>query len=304
MTSSRTDSPAPTRTPGAVLAGIVRTCRPRQWTKNVLVVAAPAAAGELARSSVLTDTALAFLTFTLVASGTYLLNDVQDRAEDAAHPLKRHRPIAAGIVPVGVATLVAVVLLLGGPAIAVAAGRMRLALVLGVYVALQIGYSGGLKDVPLVDIGIVASGFVLRAVAGGVAADVDISQWFLIVTSFAALYVVASKRFAELRDVAVEAPVTRRSLGRYSFDLLREIRFTSSAVTIAAYVLWAFENAEQGGAIWFELSIVPFVLSFYRYGMAVDDGLGEAPEEIVLRDRVLLGFGLIWAVVFGVGVIA
>jgi len=290
---------APDRT---LLSGLLVTCRPRQWAKNALVVAAPAAAGRLTDGDVLLRTLLAFVVFTIAASGTYLVNDVRDRAQDAAHPTKRHRPIAAGALPVALAATLGMAALIGAPLLALALGRAQLAAVVGVYVLLQLGYSGGLKDVPLVDLTIVASGFVLRAVAGGVAAGVPISKWFLIVTSFAALYVVASKRHAELRDAPIDPATTRRSLERYSPELLREIRFTASAVTLAAYVLWAFENAERGGAIWFELSILPFVLSLYRYGMAVDAGLGQAPEEILLRDRVMLVFALTWAAAFAVGV--
>src|SRR5699024_2067954 len=157
--------------------------RPRQWMKNLLVFAAPFTAGGITDGAVLFSGLVAVVAFTLVASAVYLVNDVVDAAADRSHPTKCRRPIASGAVPVRVAVTVAWVLFGGGMAVGLFAG-WRLLLVLAGYVALQLGYSFGLKHQPVVDLAIVAAGFLLRAVAGGVAAGLPLSQWFLLVTAF------------------------------------------------------------------------------------------------------------------------
>ncbi len=280
--------------------------RPRQWAKNVLVVAAPVAAGRITDPEVAAWTVFAFVAFTAAAAGTYLVNDVLDREADARHPEKRHRPIASGQVPVGVAVAVGAVLLAAAVLVPFLLGRAPLGWVIVVYVASASAYSLGAKRVALVDVTIVAAGFVLRALAGAFGVGVPVSQWFLIVISFGALYVVATKRYAELRDLGHdphEKGATRAALQDYSMDTLTEMRFTSAAVTLLAYVLWAFEGAQAaGGGWWFELSIVPFVLAVYRYAVAVHRGDGQAPEEILLADRQLLLYVAAWAALYGTGV--
>lgn len=277
------------------------SARPRQWVKNLLVFAAPVAAGAAGDLSVMGPAAVAFVAFTFASVGAYLFNDVRDREVDRQHSAKQHRPVASGIVPVGVAQAVAVLAFALGVGLPAATGGLALAAVVAVYVASTVAYSFGAKQLPLFELLIVAAGFVLRAAGGAVAADVPISQWFLIVTSFGALYLVATKRYAELRDHATTD--TRPVLSAYTSDVLREIRFTAAAATIVGYVLWAFENATAPGAgWWFELSIVPFVLAIYRYAMAVHDGEGQAPEDILLRNPQMLALGAVWAVLYGAGV--
>lgn len=299
MTQSTSSAPAPAP-PRSVVGGLLRTARPQQWPKNALVFAAPGAAGALFEADVLGPTLLALAAFVLASASTYLLNDVADREEDARHPVKRSRPVAAGLVPYRLAAGIGIVLLAIAVALPFTIGAPALAGVIASYVAITAAYSVWLKHVPLIDLVAVASGFVLRAVAGAAATDLTLSKWFLIVASFGSLYVVANKRFAELR---AGLDRTRPALAAYTPELLREIRFTSAAVTIAAYVLWAFENAELlGASALFELSIVPFVLALYRYALAVDQGAGEAPEEIFRRDRPIQILALVWAVLFAVAV--
>lgn len=283
-----------------VVSGLIVAARPRHWVKNLLVFAAPIAAQAVADAAVMGWAVIAFAAFTSASVGTYLLNDVRDRDADRDHPVKRHRPVASGAVPVAVAQVVAVLAFAAGVGIPAVLGRSGLAAVVAVYVASTTVYSFGAKRLPLFELVIVAAGFVLRAAGGAVAADVPISQWFLIVTSFGALYLVATKRYAELRDR--DDSQTRQVLGGYTPDVLREIRFTAAAATIVGYVLWAFENAEAPGAgWWFELSIVPFVLAIYRYAMAVHDGEGEAPEDILLRDPQMLALGGAWVLLYAAG---
>ena len=286
----------------------VALLRPRQWVKNLLVFVAPLAAGQLADPGVLGPTLLALAAFALAASGTYALNDVADRAADARHPVKRHRPVASGQVSPAAATLLGVVLLASAIAVPLLSGVPALAGMVAAYLAMTTAYSQWLKHVALFDIAVVAAGFLLRAMAGAVAAGLPMSRWFLVVAGFGALYVVANKRAAEFRaaggDRDRDRDTTRAALVGYSLELLREIRFTAGAVTIAGYVSWAFDGYIDsiGGDPWAALSIVPFVLGTFRYAAAVDAGLGEAPEEIILRDRVLQGVGLVWLVLFAVAV--
>jgi decaprenyl-phosphate phosphoribosyltransferase len=288
---------------GSFAWGLVRTLRPRQWVKNVLVFAAPLAAGAVFEPDVLRPSLLAFVLFCVVSSGVYLVNDAIDVEVDRRHPRKRFRPIAAGIVPRPVAIGLAVVLFAVALVGAALLTRPELAWVLASYVALQLAYCLGLKNQPVLDLAVVASGFLLRGIAGGVAAGLLLSQWFLLVAAFGSLFMVAGKRYSELVLVGGGSE-TRRTLEEYSASYLRFVWSLSAGVACTAYSLWAFEMGEtQEGVPWSTLSIAPFVLAILRYAVDVDKGAAGAPEEIVLRDRVLLGLGVAWAVAVGLAVL-
>lgn len=274
--------------------------RPKQWIKNLLVLAAPLAAGELDDSRILAVTAVAALAFCLGSSAVYLVNDSVDVRSDRLHPQKRYRPIAAGELSVRTALIAAAVLATCALVIATVANGM-LGVVLGVYLLLQVAYVGGLKHQPVLDIAVVASGFLLRAVAGGVAADLPISQWFLLVAAFGSLFIVAGKRYSELRTVGADAG-TRASLVRYTQSYLRFIWSVCASVTIMAYSLWAFREPEIGGVAWHALSIGPFVLGLMRYAVDIDAGRAGDPEEIVWNDRVLQLLGVAWLALVMIGV--
>lgn len=302
-----TRAPPSTVGGGGRLRGLLAATRPRQWLKNLLVLAVPAAAGRLLEPRV----ALLSLTvagcFVLVSAGVYLLNDVVDRVEDAAHPVKRTRPIASGVVPPRLALAAALLLVTLGLGTAGLVTTGAAVVVLALYVGLNVAYDLGLRNVPLVDVTVVAAGFVLRAVAGGAATGIAVSKWFLIVTSFSALYVVICKRSAELGDLtgtARQGAAARSVLDVYSVSVLRDLRVSTAAVAVTAYVLWAFENARfvDQTSVFFELSIVPFVLGLFRYAMVVDAGGGAAPEEVLLSDRLLQLFSAVWLACFGLGV--
>ena len=287
---------------GSLVRGIVRALRPKQWLKNVLVVAAPAAAGVLGDGEVIADVALAFVAFCMVSSGTYLLNDAVDIESDRLHPRKRDRPIAAGIVSVRQAVALGVALILAGLAVA-AAVRVELLIVTASYILLTTSYTVWLKHVEVVDIVAIASGFIMRAVAGGAAADVPLSRWFIIVASFGSLFIVAGKRHGEHIDLGEEGQAVRPTLAAYSRGYLKYVWTMASGVTVAAYCLWAFEMAPPDSSIpLYELSIVPFVTFMLRYAMLLDAGHGEAPEDLVLGDRTLLVLAVVWAALFGAGV--
>jgi decaprenyl-phosphate phosphoribosyltransferase len=288
----------------SVAAGVLRTMRPRQWLKNVLVLAAPVAAGVIGQADALLSTVLAFVLFCVAASGVYLINDVHDVAEDRRHPRKRFRPVAAGVVPVPVAVIAGIVLLVGALLAASLLARPQLAGVLGAYVVISLAYSYFLKDQPVIDLAVVASGFLLRGVAGGAAAGIPLSQWFLLVAAFGALFMVAGKRYGELVALGDEAR-TRKSLAEYSASYLRFVWSLSAGVACTAYSLWAFElRGSHDGFPWETASIAPFVLALLRYAVDVDRGEAGAPEDVVLGDKVLLGLGVAWLALVCAGVVS
>ena len=290
----------PSRRP--VAAGLIRALRPKQWAKNVLVAAAPAAAGVLTLPGVAGKTALAFVAFCLVSSAAYLVNDVGDVDADRRHPVKRARPIAAGLVSVRTALVTAAVLLAVGLAIAAAVRWAFFALLVG-YLLLMVAYTLWLKHMAVLDIAVVASGFIVRAVAGGLAVDVPISRWFLIVASFGSLFMVAGKRYSEHVTMGAERETVRATLANYSSDYLRYVWTMASGVTLLSYCLWAFEQSRLESSVpWFELSIVPFAVAILRYALLLEEGHGGAPEDIVLGDRPLQVLGLVWLVIWGAGV--
>jgi decaprenyl-phosphate phosphoribosyltransferase len=284
------------------LPPIVRAARPHQWLKNVLVIAAPLAAGTLLRPASLLAVALAFVVFCAASSGIYLVNDVLDVEADRAHPKKRFRPIASGQVRPATATALAVVLLVAAPAVSLLNG-WQLAVVVVVYEAIQLAYCFWLKHVVVLDIVIVSSGFLIRAIAGAVAVGVPTSQWFLLVMSFGSLFMVAGKRYAEKLAHEDGGGATRRSLVGYSLSYLRFAWQSAAALALITYCLWAFELGEASKNIWAELSIVPFGIAILRYAYNVDKGVAGAPEDTVLEDRQLQILGALWVAVFAVSVV-
>jgi decaprenyl-phosphate phosphoribosyltransferase len=287
----------------SMLKAVIRTARPKQWTKNVLVFAAPAAAGVLDQRDALLQTLVAFVGFCLAASGTYFLNDANDAEADRLHPTKRMRPIAAGDLDVRTARVIAVVLILLSLAVTAPINDFKLMGVVAGYVLVTLAYTMWLKYEPVIDLAAVAAGFVFRAIAGGVATGVPLSDWFLIVAGAGSLFIVTGKRHAEQVELGSDSLEHRRTLGEYSTAFLGYVRAVASGVMITAYCLWAFENAAKtGDETWFRLSIVPFVIAVLRYALVVDQGGGGAPEEVVLSDRVLQIVGLIWVVIFAFGV--
>jgi decaprenyl-phosphate phosphoribosyltransferase len=279
---------------------LLRACRPRQWSKNLLVLAAPAAAGVIDRPLVAAQVAGAFMALCLVSSATYLVNDVRDRHQDRLHPRKRTRPVAAGEISPRAALQIALVLAIVGIASATAI-TPGLGLVAIGYLALTGSYSLWWRRVVVLDILAIAAGFALRALAGGVATDIYLSRWFVLVTAFCAIYLVAAKRLAELRDGASSGAV-RATLRRYSLGNLRLVLAVSAAGGGIAYVSWAVTRPAH--LVWYVLSVVPFLLWLGRYAALIGAGAGQAPEELILRDRALLALSILWSFLFLSGVYA
>nr|WP_204012655.1 decaprenyl-phosphate phosphoribosyltransferase [Sphaerimonospora thailandensis] len=305
----------PGTAPRSQAVGLLRACRPRQWLKNALVFAAPAAAGVLTTGAGLRGSLIAFVAFCLAASGTYLFNDAADAAADRRHPRKRLRPIAAGIVPIRVARLAGSVLPALGLIVAFAGGR-PLGAVVAAYLALTFSYTWWLKHQPVVDLVAVAGCHVIRAYAGAVAVAVPVTSWFLVVVSLGSLLLVTGKREAELRSSipatgtpATGTPATqgtvrdtRATLSVYTPSYLAHVRAVASGAMIVTYCLWALQEHTGAAKACYALSIVPFVLVVLRHALLVDRGVGEEPEELALGDRPLQVFIAMMLLLLALGI--
>jgi decaprenyl-phosphate phosphoribosyltransferase len=277
---------------------LLRACRPRQWSKNLLVLAAPAAAGVIDTPLVAAQVLGAFVVLCLISSATYLINDVRDREQDRLHPTKRLRPIAAGELEPGAALRIAAALALVGVAGASAIGPALGAVAIG-YLLLTASYSIWLRRIFIADILAISAGFVLRALAGGVATDIYLSRWFVIVTACCAIFLVAAKRYAELREHDGEGAV-RSTLRFYSARGLRLTLLAAASLASIAYIGWAFTRPSH--LVWYGLSILPLLAWLARYSVMIGSGAGQAPEELILRDRTLLVLSVAWSILFLGGV--
>jgi decaprenyl-phosphate phosphoribosyltransferase len=281
---------------------MVREARPKQWVKNFLVLTAPLAAGRIDQAATLGASAIAFAAFCLAAAAVYYANDALDIEADRAHPKKRYRPIAAGLIPIPLAWGTVVVLSVAALGVAVAANPATAA-VIAVYLAMHLSYSAWFKHILVLDLALVAAGFLLRAMVGGVAADIPLSQWFLLTTAFGSLFMVAGKRYSEMVLMGEAAATTRKSLAAYSESYLRFVWQMAAGLTILTYSLWAFSLGQgESGVNWHEISIVPWSFIFLRYAMFVDAGRAGEPEDVVLGDRVITAIAAIWLACFALGV--
>jgi decaprenyl-phosphate phosphoribosyltransferase len=289
-----------------VVAGLVSLARPRQWTKNALVLVAPGAAGILGHVHPLLITLGAVGVFCVASSGTYAINDALDAEADRKHPTKCNRPVAANVVSRNGAITFGLACLVGAIGLAFALAGFRFVIVIAAYIGLTCAYSLRLKRMPVIEMASVSAGFVLRAIAGGVATGVVLSNWFVIVASFGSLFIVAGKRSAEHSGLGDERSAHRHALAFYPLTFLRSIRLLAASVTVTAYCLWAFARSTHLGpgqhSIWFELSIVPIVLAVMLVELQFENGGGSSPEEMALSDRSLQLAALTWAALFAVGV--
>jgi decaprenyl-phosphate phosphoribosyltransferase len=295
-------APSPRRPPrrGRLRAALI-TARPRQWLKNTLVIAAAGAAGALGHDDVPGRVLVACAAFCLLASGIYCLNDVRDAAEDRLHPRKRLRPVAAGELRPAEAILLGTALMAGG--LLSCALIAPLLVVVGVgYLAVTLSYTIIWRRILFLDVAAIASGFVLRAVAGGVAAPVELSSWFVLVVTFAALFLAVGKRYAERLRSDAASLARRRVLEQYSVTRLRVLLAASGLGATVAYWFWAFGVPTVHGVPWRALTAIPFSLAFLRYAQVVREGGGEAPEDVILGDRPLIAAATGWLILFGLTV--
>ena len=291
------------------MRSLVSAMRPQQWVKNGLLVIAPAAAGVLSHADVLRHTVVAFLSFCALSSATYLLNDVRDVDADRQHPVKRHRAIAAGQLGVPVAVAVAVVLAVAGFVVPLFLWHpWGLELVLALYFVNTQAYIFSLKNLAVVELGSVAAGFFLRAYAGAVASHIFVSEWFLVVISFGALFLVVGKRSSELKNLGAGA--TRKVLQEYTSEFLDSALTMTATVTVAGYCLWGFDTSATGlssihhNIIPIRLSVIPVVLAILFIMREAEAGGGSAPEELILKNRTVQLLLVLWAILIAIGIYA
>jgi len=293
---------------------LITACRPRQWPKNLLVYAS-ALFSFRSDQQIWFNSTVALVSFCLISSTIYLVNDIIDLEADRAHPSKCRRPIASGDLPVPFALAAAAVLFCASLAVAASVSQ-GLAGVILAYALIQLAYCLQLKRQPLLDIFCIASGFLLRALAGLVATGLGASPWFLLTIGLLALFLAVEKRKAELRISIERGVVTRHVLMRYSLPLLQRLESLVASSAFMAYALWSAGPTLKGAPTSWMLLSVPFVLvGIFRYQLLSDpeeserraganpDQTTEKPEEILLGDRgihlILLGW-LLTVVVVGI----
>lgn len=279
---------------------LLRLSRPQQWHKSAMLFAAPAAAGVIDQQHALLRAAIAAVAFTLLSIAVYALNDVRDAPDDRRHPRKQYRPVASGLLSPTVAVIWAVATAVAGLAVITPMGVPTLGLGVA-YLLTQLLYVFGLKHIAVVDVVAVALGFVLRAAAGATATAVPVSNWFLLVSLFGALFLVAGKRRAERGSTTADAR-SRPVLAAYTSAWLDQLTTVALLGTSLSYGLWAFQYL--GDDVFRQLltvSFLPFLTGLLRYGFLVSTGRGELPEHELFRDRVLLIAGLFWAALVGAG---
>jgi 4-hydroxybenzoate polyprenyltransferase len=276
---------------------LLASVRPEQWTKNLLVLAGVVFGGRLLEPRAVAIAAATFAIFCALSGAVYLFNDVADREADQNHPLKRERPIASGRLSATTALLAGLVLGVAGVQAAFVIGT-ELGLTAGTYLTLLLIYSAALKHVVIVDVLVIAAGFVLRAIAGAVAVQVPIGHWLLVCTTLLALFLALSKRRHELTLLAEGATDHRRILDEYTPYLLDQMIGVVTSSTLIAYAVYATspETATRLGTAKLGLTI-PFVLyGIFRYLYLVHQKRGGgSPSALLLTDRPLLACVALWA---------
>ncbi len=290
------------------LAGLFMTARPLQWVKNLLVFLPLLFAVDLVWEPADVATLLPYIprlaglfaAFCALSSAVYLLNDVADREADRRHPTKRARPIASGVVPVWLAVSALAVLAVVGMLGLYVISPLTLPLIGGIYLIANVGYSLRLKRVALVDVMIVAGGYVLRAVAGAVAVGAAPSPWLYAVTAAGALFIVIGRRYAEARLAGEEPEAQRATLSHYAPPLGGQLLILSATAALVSYTLYAVEadNLPANNTMLVTVPLVIFGLFRYLY-LLNHSRDAESPELLMLRDVPLLMAIAAWMVVAG-----
>jgi 4-hydroxybenzoate polyprenyltransferase len=280
--------------PRAGIGSWVRLLRPRQWTKNAFVLAPLLVSGRALSPGAEVHAALAFITFSLLASSVYVFNDIVDCASDRAHPVKRRRPIASGEIPVGQAVVASVLLL--GAALGLSVFEPRVLPVSAAYLAINVLYTFRLKHVVIVDVFAVASFFVLRLLAGAAAVDVVPSVWLLLCGGLLALFLGFAKRRHELLLLGDGSRDHRVVLSQYTMPLLDQLSVVLLSVTVVSYIMYTLtsKTAALVGSEALSYSTVFVLYGVFRYLYLVHRREGGDPAETLLTDRSLLTAVVLW----------
>ena len=280
-----------TRPSGVVAVG--RLLRPKQWVKNLLVLAAPLFAARLFDPAVLTRTLVALVAFCMVSSAGYAFNDVRDRESDRLHPVKSRRPVASGAVSPQVGTALAVSLAVAAILLGLLAGVSAMYCVLA-YIALQAVYSTWGRDRALADVFLIAAGFLLRAIAGAAAGQVPASPWFLALTLLLALMLGFGKRRAEISLLGTGQAGGRTSLGVYSVPMLDQMLSALAASIIVLYAIYAVSIGTRIGSGDMILTWPLVLFGIIRY-LQVSHTTDRPPDELLVSDRPLLTTAILYA---------
>jgi 4-hydroxybenzoate polyprenyltransferase len=286
-----------------IVVAMIKVARPVHWIKNLAIFAAVFLSGTMFEKDLFVLSFQAFIAFCFATSAAYILNDIQDVERDRLHPKKRYRPIASGVLPVRVAIIEGLVLAGVSFLISINLNVIFFFLVL-VYMILQIAYSLGLKNIAVVDIVIIATGFVMRVYAGAFVVNAHLSVWFLLCVISVALFLASGKRRAELNVIGGDNPITRKSLGDYKKELL------NSFVTMfasASWMSWAlftfFESPKATLPFWMALAEVSrtttidklmmftipvTIFGIMRYESLIFENRSETPERLLLTDKSLI----------------
>lgn len=278
-------------------SGLIKLCRPRQWPKNLLVLAVPLASKDILDFEVLRQSLIAAIAFVFVSSSVYVWNDLRDVNLDKLNPLKASRPLASGAVGEWHAYVLGSALFACGISITARWSSQGFLGTLVAYCVIQFCYQLWFKNIALLDIASVSSGFVLRAMAGGAAADIPISFWFMSITGSVALFVISAKRFSEFRASGQDFGA-RKVLAQYSEGYLRMVWASSLTISVIFYMLWSAEKDLVDASSVSRASVIPFTLVLLKYAMYVDRGLAEEPERIIITDRFIQAFAFSWLVLF------
>jgi 4-hydroxybenzoate polyprenyltransferase len=276
---------------GQVIQGLVKELRPKQWTKNLIIFFPLLFSGKFGETSLIFAAAICVAVFCLISSGIYVLNDVIDVQADRAHPTKRFRPIASGALNVRLAVFVGLICVLLGFILAYTL-RPALALVCLAYVVLNVLYSSALKNFAIIDVLCIASGFVIRAVAGAVAVRVIPSAWFLLCTSLGALFLALEKRRQELILLNENSSVHRKALDGYSSNLMSRLEALVVPTLLTSYAFYSFLS--QHGQ-WMMLTIPVVLYGVMRYQMLSErENITGMPEDVLWKDRPIQVTIVVW----------
>lgn len=287
---------------GTPVIDLIRLVRPQQWIKNVVIFAGPAAGLKLFSPDGLTRTLLTFAAFCLAASAGYIVNDILDCQADRSHPVKRNRPIASGRVRTGQAVVLAGVLWMVSLSLVAAFLSSGVLIVLGLYIGLTLGYSIALKERVILDVILIAIGFVLRTLAGTLAVEIAASEWLVACVFTLCLFMGFGKRRCEIAMIgdAVEIGQHRRTLLRYTPDLLNHLITVSAGIAVITFLLYTLDTGSAHPSVFpkqhlfYTLPLV--VYGVFRFAMLTELGMYTGPTEIVLKDRAMMATIILWTV--------
>jgi 4-hydroxybenzoate polyprenyltransferase len=268
---------------GASFAHYWRALRPRQWMRSALVLVPLISSGRFLDPGAWLRSAIVLAAFSLLSSSVYLFNDVADRDRDRVHPRKRQRPVAAGRISVPHALSFACALAAAAFFLAWQLHSLPVVGILAAYAACNLTYSWGARQIVLIDVFLVASGFLLRVFAGAYAIAVYVSPWLFVVTLFLSLAISLVKRRAEVTSLTGEAAQHRAVLGQYSILFLDQLISITTAAGAFSYALYTFHSPHSN---YLMLTLPFFIYACFRYlYLAYQEGMGESPEQILLHDR-------------------